>query len=572
MAETDAQSSQAAVEGETPSPLCNHLLDQARLRLAGEVSEEELRGSVAGALQSLDQARQQTLQNLENDGAKDDVLDAFERSFEDMQVALEDLDEFASAANEESHESVRESILRAATATVYAMTTLQQSQFQEGPTDMPLFNALFKMKEGFLEGGVEADQLKQALAGIVDMTKKAIEELLQAEGEQPPQRDGLVRAYEQQIESLEKAGESVEAGDEQQIEAVFSQLLETSNAVKEAIGSLNHALMSAGPCRMERTNVLLSAAEMFFQGTVGPEAFAESVEAFEAQLREEYSRFQALASQPNDSEAVQAEIAGVKEAYELHEDALALFSEILEGEVEPEEFSNAKQGLIEASEKLSDHKEKLLAIADNEGKVSCVRCGAANEAGSKVCNSCGAQLPQQAAVGASTMSYQESDGNAIFGSELEMTTNLERLFHAVNDISEERCSDEEFEEVLVWMDNLLANAEATMPEIPDLTNHPFGEEEAEKINAIAEQLHEQRNNMLSGMADFRVALGTLQSFFQSRSDEDLKQGVREVQSAALRMQQSENALTMLIESVAEANRKAEAERQAAQEQGESSGE
>ena len=151
---------------------------------------------------SVEQAREQTLANLESDGARGDVLDAFERSFDDMQVALEDLAEFGSNPSEENHDSVRAVIFQAATSTVYAMNILQQAQFQDGPTDMPLFNALFKMKEGFLQGGVEADALKEALSGIVSMTKKAIEELLKAEGEQPPQRDGLLRAYEEQIQSL----------------------------------------------------------------------------------------------------------------------------------------------------------------------------------------------------------------------------------------------------------------------------------------------------------------------------------------------------------------------------------
>ena len=473
-----------------------------------------------------------------------------------MQIALEDLDEFAASATPESYESVRGSIFRAASATVFAMTSLQQAQFADGPTDMPLFNALFKMKEGFMKGGVQAEQLKNALAGVVDMTKKAIEELLAAEGEQPPQRDGLVRAYEEQIQSLEQVEQAVDAGDKQALEKMFQQLLATSNGVKEAMGSLNAALMSEGPCRLARTNILLSAADTYLQGGIGADGFAESLELFEVDLREESTKFQELAAMPNDSDAVQQEVEGVKEAYDLHEDALALFHEILEGEADPAEFENAKKILIEASEKLSDHKEALIAIGENEGKVSCVRCGKMNEPGSRVCNNCGAQLPQQTGV-QSTMSYQESDGAADFGGELEITTNLERLFHAINEVAEERCSDEEFEEVLVWMDNLLANAQATMPEVPNMTPRPeFNEEAVKKIELVAEDLHEQRGVMLGGIEEFRVALGTLQSFFETRDKETLIQGVREVRSAAIKMQQAEKALNLIQQSIEEATRQA----------------
>ena len=408
--------------------------------------------------------------------------------------------------------------------------------------------------------------LKQALAGIVDMTKKAIEELLAAEGEQPPQRDGLVRAYQEQIESLELVEEAVDAGKKEKLNTVFEQLLRTSNQVREAIGSLNLALMSDGPCRMTRTNVLLSAAETFRTGGIGPDAFAESVEAFETQLREERDAVAEMTVAQINSEAIKRELEGVTEAYEMHEDALALFSEILEGEVDGKEFDNAKKLLIEASEKLSDHKEALIEIGENEGKVSCVRCGAKNEPGSKVCSKCGAQLPQQTNQSASTLSLQENDGAAVFGGELEITTNLERLFVAINNIAEDKISDEEFNEVLVWMDGLVSDAQSTMPDVPDLTPPAqFGEEAAKNFEMVAEDLHEQRAKMMQGMAELQSALGTLHSYFETRENETLIRGVQEVRNGALKMQQAEKALTFINKSVKEAAEQAAAEQAAADE-------
>lgn len=558
MADSGSSAQVGVQEGETPSPLCNHLLEQARLRLKGQLSEDELREGVGTALASLEQAREQTIGNLENNGADEAVIDAFERSFEEMQIALEDLDDFASNATEDNHENVRASLIRAASATVFAMTALQQAQYQDGPSDMPLFNALFRMKEGYLEGGVDAASLQQALSGIVEMTKKAIEELLQAEGEQPPQRDGLVRAYEEQIESLELVDKTVEAGDKSRLNSVFEKLLVTSNQVKEAMGSLNLAMMSVGPCRLSRTNVLLSAADTFYKGAIGPEVFAEAIEAFESHLREERDAFQEMTVVPNTSQAVQQEVEGARAAYEMHEDALALFSEVLEGETEPADFEKAKKLLIKASEKLSDHREALIEIGENEGKVSCVRCGTKNEPGSKVCISCGAQLPQQASMASSTLSVQENDGAAVAGGELVITSNLEKLFNAVNAIDEGRSTDEEFEAVLVWMDGLLTNAQATMPEVPDLTPPSHFEEDAVKnIELVAEDLHEQRDLMLAGMAEFQAALGTLQSYFETRTQETLIRGVQEVRNAAMKMQQSEKALAFITDSVKAAQKAAD---------------
>lgn len=537
-------------QGETPSPLCNYLLEQVKARLDGTISAADLKAATQDAIKSLEQAREQTMANLERDGAKDHVLDAFEKSFDDMQTALEEIDEYAAEANADTHNAVRDTIFRAATATATAVAVMQQAQFAEGPTDMPLFNGLFRMKERFLEGGVEARQLQDALVNIVNMTKAAIQELLAGEGEQPPQRDGLVRAYEEQIESLERVGETIDAGaSKDKVEDAFEQLLRTSNGVKEAMASLNEALMSRGPCRLARTNILLSASESFRNGGIGPDAFARTIDSFESELKEEQAAVNELAGMPSQSEAVKSEVAKLRPVYEAHEEALAIFAEFLDGEAENEDFYRAQKMLEEASEKLSDHKEELERLGESEGKVSCIRCGKLNEPGNRVCGSCGAQMPQQAGMGgiASTMSFQEEGGAAALQEgDLVLTTNLERLFNAVNEIAENRCSDNDFERVLDWMDGLMENAIATMPEVPDMAPPAEADEDTrEQIETLKGELTEQRETVIEGMTTIRDALAGMQNFLETRDKEVLVQGVREVRDGAVKMQNAEKALTII---------------------------
>jgi hypothetical protein len=547
-------------------------LEQVRLRLEGQLSPADLKSAAGEAIKSLEQAREQTIANLERDGAKDDVLEAFEKSFDDMQTALEEIDEFAGSATEESHEAVRQTIFRAAAATARAVTTMQQAEFSDGPTEMPLFNGLFKMKERYLEGGVEGQQLKAALLNIVNMTKAAIQELLAGEGEQPPQRDGLVRAYEEQIESLERVGETIDAGskDKSKMDEAFEQLLRTSNAVRDAMASLNEALMSRGPCRLARTNVVLSASETFRNGGIGPDQFARTLDSFEAELKEEKAAVNELAGMANTSEAIGKEIEGVREAYDMHEEAISIFSEFLDGEAEPDDFARAQKLLVEASEKLSDHKEELERLGESEGKVSCVRCGSLNDPGNRVCGNCGAQMPQQAGVGmASTMSFQEDDGAAnMDGSELVVTANLERLFNAVNEIAEQRCSDADFESVLDWLDGLMENAMRTMPEVPNMATPELAQEQLDQIEELQEKLTAQRDQILEGMSNVRDALNTLQGYLDDRQKDTLIRGVREVRDGAVRMQSGERALKVLTEAM----QKAAAEAQAARESSDGGGE
>ena len=94
--------------------------------------------------------------------------------------------------------------------------------------------------------------------------------------------------------------------------------------------------------------------------------------------------------------------------------------------------------------------------------------------------------------------------------------------------------------------------------------HPeFNEEAVQKIALVAEDLHEQRAMMLAGIQEFRVALMTLQSFFQTRDKDTLIQGVREVKGAAIKMQQAGKSLNIIQKSIEEATRRAaEAEAEA----------
>lgn len=564
MAGTQSTPPQSPQQGETPSPLCNHLLEQVRLRVEGTLPAEDLRMSAQEAIKSLEQAREQTLATLENNGAKDEVLDAFERSFEEMQVALEEIDEYADRADQASHEAVRGAIFRAAHASTLAVLAMQQAELSDGPTDMPLYNGLFKMKEGYLQDKVEGSQLQDALDNIVKMTKAAIAELLAAEGEQPPQRDGLVRAYEEQIESLERVGETIDGGskDKISVDDAFESLLKTSLGVREAMASLNEAMMSVGPCRLARANVLLSASESFRAGGIGPEQFGRTLDSIEGELREERAAVDEMAGLPGQSEFVIKEVEGVRAAYDMHDEAIAIFSEIIEGDAAPEDFAKAQKLLIEASEKLSDHKEELERIGESEGKVSCVRCGASNEVGQRVCVKCGAQLPQQAGAGAvSTMSYQESDGAADFGDqELEMTTNLEILFQAVNEVAESRRSDDEFEEVIDWMDGLLEEAARTMPDVPAMQYPDCPPDMQAKIEELQVQLSTQRASMMEGIEGVREALGVLGGYVESHDKNVLVEGVRGVRDGVIRMQAAEKALIAISETLQKATAEAQASR------------
>lgn len=543
-----AQSS-APPSGETPSPLCNALIDAARAVLSGELPVEQLAGMIEQTEQGLQRSKVETTANFEAQGEEHldrfgEHFEAMARSFDDMHAALESLAAFCETVDEEAYQLCERDLVRAAFSAKYAMDIYQRAEMEMGPTPVPILNLIIRLKDGFLKQGVPREELVKALDGATEMTLAAEKELKEAQGEQPPELQGLMRAYQQQREQFAVVKEAIGKGAEALEEAV-GFLITTSLAVRDAMSALSLAMMSQGPCRLQRANVLLKTLEIHQQGGVNDDGLAEALEAFAIELEKEQGEVEKLASLPNDSESVQEELEKLQEAYAAHGDVLELLEAYLEGDASA--YEPAREGLIEASEALSDCQQALEEIAENEGKVACVRCGARNEPTAKVCSSCGAQLPQQASA-SSTMTFQERDGEAAASAndDFQMTENLLKLFQSVNAVAEGQIGAEQFEEVLVWMDTLLLEAHESLPQPPEFRyDDEVAAEVRSRLEEIEVQLGEQREVLVGGVNKLRSGLERLAQYLQDENSEHLTSGVVVVRDGATQMQQAEKAIVAL---------------------------
>ena len=540
----------AQTQQETPSPLVNQLLQLVRAANRGEHDVEELAELVDSQLSALEQARVQTAgrfeeqgpEHLERFGAHFEALMA---SFDDLRVGLEGLQEWCNTG--EGLEEVEAGLIRGAFSSKYAMDMYQRAELDAGPTDMPLLNLIIRMKDGYVQQAVPKEAFVDVLDGASRMAQDAVTELKAARGEHPPELFGLVRAYEDQISQLELAVEALDQGPEEVEEAV-GRLITTSVGIRDAMMALSEAKMRGGPCRLERTNIFLSTASIYREGGMDDEGFTKVLESFMEELEAEHKELEQVAIL-NTSESLDDQLERVNEAYALHAEALDLFETLT---TRMDEYFNARDKLIAASEMLSDCKEAFEKIAEREGKVICVRCSTPNEPGSKVCVNCGAQLPQEAGVGQSTLNLSESGGEVVTG-ELEITENLRRLFEGVNAVVEGEMGAEEFEEVLLWMDGLLKEGLVQLPDPPRFkVDGSLSEESQNQVREMEQALAEERNNVQEGLQDFREALGRMQLFLDDDDPQHLVQGIGHVRDASIKIQQAEKRVNALTEAVRKA--------------------
>lgn len=524
---------------DTPSPLVNHLLACLRSVHDGRRPPEFLVELAAEQHQALLEARQETEARLAAQGQHhllryEPYIQALLASFDDLAEALDGLVDYARTG--QGFAVVEELLERAAFSSKSAMDHYQQSELETGPHQIPLLNVIHELAEVLEESEEAEEALLEVVEGASRMVKAALAELESASGVQPKEARGLIRAYREQHRQLLEVGQAAAAGGPR-LEQAMTALTAASEGVREAMLALSLAQMRGGPCRLERTNILLAATGVFLDGGLSEEGYSATLESFFDELEGEQKELERLALL-NRNPDVDEVLERVRDAYAQHGEALVLLQALLNDE---DTYEQAREILIEASESLSDCKSVLDKIAQSEGRVTCVRCSASNEPASRVCGSCGAQLPQQHQV-ESTMDLAERADE----SRLELTENLERLFRAVNAVVDGEISPEDFDDVLLWMDERAAQALAELPVAPSLDPGRADSPEArEKRAVLQEELNSEREGMVMGLLEFREALGDLQAFLEDEDTETLAGGVTRVSEAALKVQAAQRRIESL---------------------------
>lgn len=535
----------------TPSPLCNFLLELCRRVHDGEASPDQLRHAAQEQLAALPQAREETMARIRGEGEAHlrtyaDSIQALQDSFTDLEGALRETLRYAEGRHEAVYATATERLRHAGFSSYVASSAYQRAELMQGPTEMPVLNLLYKLKDGYFGGTVSRENLDQGVRGAIEMARTAAEEARRHEPASEA-KDHLAHAYDLFVEALQAVDGSVDGG-ASAMTAALDRASDVGRRVRTAMESYNAESATAGPTRMAHANLILTLAHAHRQGGVPDETLARGVEVFRKSLEDLLTEIESMASIPSDSDRVTQQMEPTRRAFAMHHEALDLFDRYVAGEHDL--YDTARQRLIEAAETLADCKAAFDQIGEMEGKVPCVRCGAPNEPSNRSCTKCGAQLLIAGGIAAtsSTMSFQEQGGEAQVGGDLVMTENLMRLFESVNAVSEGRIDAHQFEDVLDWFEGLVRDHLLGLPPAPELSRENLTEEQAEQVGAAEERMAGAREEIEVGAQELLGAMGTLRTYLEDPNTSHLVEGVKQVRDGSIRVQQAQR----LIDEIAQA--------------------
>lgn len=529
----------------TPSPLCDDLLNGLYGFSQGQVPAAEIERVVELVREKTAQTRRETFANLEAQGSAHEKtysaqIDGLRAAFDLMGKALDALVAHTREKSSASFELAESLLRQAAYAGQYSTDWYMRSELEQGPTRMPVVNMLYKMRDGFLAGRVPEANYRAAASGALQLVTTAATELESAPAHTAP----LKRAYERHKAALERL-----LGD---LKGELDEVAASGEAVRDALDTVNQAALVAGPSRLPRTNILLTHLDAHEKRESTTETLQAALQSFQGDLAEERQEVERLASLPASAKVTRL-LAVTRQAYRLHDEAIALVAEVVGG---APRHAEARQELLDAAETLADCREEFEAL-DAEGKVLCVRCSAPNQPGSRTCAKCHAQLPAAGLGGpASTLTVGE-DGVAEADGEMEVTENIVKLFTAVNQVAEGKITPEEFGEVLAWLDGLLVENLTQVPQLPAFPGREkLSEEHRNQLAEVEVQCQAARDELLEGSQDFREALARMSCYLEDRDKDHLTVGVQAVRDAVVKIQSNTRRIEGLAE-VAQAAGRAE---------------
>lgn len=212
-----------------------------------------------------------------------------------------------------------------------------------------------------------------------------------------------------------EAGDTLEElkGEAVGLYALFSQYRETT---------------LSGPrySELPYTHELLRVCHHYLKGDLSLDAVYGRLEVF-CQYQENFeTQVEALVPSPPEREAFEESREDLEEGLQLQLQGIEDLDHALEIN-DPEAIREAMELLRESAEVLVEIYHRLQQADLEPDKILCVRCGAENSTGARICGNCSAVLPQSAGAGPgqSTMALEE-DGSAVGQEDPEEVQLLQR--------------------------------------------------------------------------------------------------------------------------------------------------
>lgn len=496
-----------------------------------KIGQEKLRSKLDDSRKSLMQIRAEFEMELEEldpklkEGAANEIQMVY-KVFGDWENAFNAVEEFFSTGKKFDLIRAGEMVKRSSELLNSVFTNFRNQVFLVmGPTDIPSLNMLIEACEEVKKKNVPLDKLKVITANEFILADGAIDELeFERKFVQFMEQELLIQAYKELKEGISKIGHFIKDGKKDMLDKGLEECKIVYPKIKELLALVNYQRMIQKPTSSPNANLLLNMSYALKKGEIDEDMFVQTLKDNENDFNKLKVQFEALTRQETDSVLVKEEMQKAMEGLKLFSNAINDYYKYLDTR-EVLFIQQAEWQLKDAVEILEKSHQVFQDVADREGKTPCVRCGHFNQPERKTCEKCGAILPKAADVSAaSTFDLQVGETTLSLDSEDEVTMpeNIEMLFNAVNQVSEQEISLEEFENIIEDFYALMeANKNAGFAPLPQVNLDNLKPDEKKTAQEIMDKLKEAKPLFEEGFRDFEEGIEYFREYLEVNDDKNL---------------------------------------------------
>lgn len=411
----------------------------------------------------------------------------------------------------------------------------------QGPTDIPSLNLLIRTLEAVRANQTEMQTFLSVVNAERLTTLKALDDLAGApeEGEYGAVR----RAFDDHLRCMNRLAKAIEANDDYLVDEEMKKADKTFRYLQELIPLASLRARTSGPTKSQLVNLVIHMAYDVAQGACHQDLLAEHLETLKKDIFPLATAVKAAA--PVASVMMQQEASRAVAALQGYQEAIQGFEQFFETR-DVLLLQAASNRLRESADELHACWETLQNLADREGKVCCLRCNFYNSPDRRNCAKCGGALPILVEKSVSTSTFSvESEGARPPAEEPVSSSNLDRMYKAVEAIRTKSISKEEFEGELAWFEGLIEQQEKSVGQAPETNLEGLSEEEREEAAKRAELVRETEQAFQGGIQDWREAIEEWRNYLDTgqrelrlleHGKELCDQGARKLLSLALATQ------------------------------------
>ena len=496
----------------TPSEATNVLIDLANRVVQGEDAVEELEQALSAQMAIVEselemvpaRAKERGEEFLEQHGP------LYEALLDHMVLYHEGLVELAAFYENgcESPGHLEAGAARLAEVTgalVEIQMTYGQVFAAYGPSRFPMINALDRLLSTYRK---TPEEVEDELLQVLGMMKGQLEGNLAQDVSHEVGGEEAERGARKAVEVLGQIEERYP--DHETHEGLLKKLGEALFDMESGDHEFRLSMME-GPTVMPAANLFINTARRALEGKLPKESYAAALDAYTQFVAVNWEKIEENLEKPIESASVQNELPNTMDIVDEHEELLESFKKIYEDGLDSALFEECVEELTELVKAFKESGQIYIDAANREGKIVCVNCGRGNPRTNNVCESCGNALPNIASDESSDSTFEISEhGGLEDETRMVMTTNLERIFQACEDVENERITPEEFIKVLEWANGLLKQMSLGVAKKQAEANHAYSE-------TPTPEMENERNTVLEVMAFFEEGIDEWQAGLEEMS-------------------------------------------------------